>query len=45
MKYELRNKCYDFCTNIMVDGDKEKLLYESEIVELLNNYEKELAKK
>lgn len=45
VKYELRNKCYNFCTNIIANGDKEKYLYESDIVDLLNWYEKELAKK
>lgn len=40
--FELRNKSYNFRTNIMMDDDKEKILYESDICSLLNEYEEKI---
>lgn len=43
-KFELRNKCYNFCTNIMLNGNKEKAFYESDICDVLNSQNKRLMK-
>lgn len=42
--FELRNKCYNFCTNIMLNGDKTKAFYESDICSILNNQNKRIIK-
>ena len=42
--FELRNKCYNFCTNIMLNGDKEKAFYESDICDILNSQNKRIMK-
>jgi len=43
-KFELRNKCYNFCTNIMLNGNKEKAFYESDICSILNSQNKRIMK-
>jgi hypothetical protein len=35
--YTLRNKNYDFATNIITDNNKEQTLYETDIIQTLNS--------